>query len=73
MSVITSDDSAARSESAVDDSDPITMMNSRAIITAGRYSDAVCGMMLFMSPFSGCRPTISATRPIIPRPITVPA
>ncbi len=72
MSVITSDDSAARSESAVDDSEPITRMNSRAIIAAGRYSEAVCGMMLFISPFNGSSPTIRATRPIMPRPITVP-
>ena len=56
ISVIAIEDMAARSESAVDDSDPMIMMKNTATSTPGRYSAATCGSRLLGSPSTGWMP-----------------
>ena len=70
MSVIINADSADRSESAVDESEPTTRMKNTPIANGGRNSDAICGIRLLLSPSSGVTPANSASSPSMPRPIT---
>ncbi len=65
------DESAARSESAVDDSAPMIMTKKTASKIPGRYDAAICGIRLLTSPSIGSIPRYRARTPSIPTPMTV--
>src|SRR5690606_19522617 len=70
-SAMTIDDSAARSESEVDDSDPMIITKKTQMRIGPRYVDAICGMMLLVSPSNGEMPRYRAMTPSMPTPMTV--
>ena len=65
------EDIADRSESAVDESEPMIMMKNTATRTPGRYSAATCGRMLLGSPSTGSIPAYRASTPTMPMPMIV--
>lgn len=62
--------SLKRTESAVQDNEPITMMNNTPTIKGDKYVAAICGIKLLLSPSSCVMPAIATGKPR-PKPITM--
>src|SRR5699024_10790861 len=69
MSLIATEDMAAEPEAAVEDSEPMIMMQNSATRPAGRYSAATCGSRLLGSSPIGSMPAKRARTPTMPMPM----